>query len=348
MVVSSTDLLFILVGGTGMLACGALFLPLQHTSRLSAEIFIKYALMSLFWFLLMSAAIIFCYAANHSVSLDQLSFDHLFSQIALSCLFFACALWLGIVPLHPFYVDCADNSAPLAPIGAAARLLAAVMILSRVLPQLNLSVFPAFKNMLFFMLFAGMIIPVLRATDQVTVRRACLYLALPLPAMLLMSLILVGKTAHHDKYFLQFCLVYLLALPAALGILSFWQGKHERHTWEEFAGSGNKYPLLATAFIFAMGSVSGLPGTLGFILRYHFAYDAYMAGEYFFAGVIAFCSTLGSVAVIKFGIFLFAKPASYQMLRRHKEKKPWFLLAAVLLLAIANIYYYNATTHFIG
>lgn len=341
-ILSTTSLLLILVCGTGLTVFGFLSVPFYEKSVLSAELALKYAMMALIWFLLLSAGIIFCYAETHSVDLRALDLSRSLSQISFSCVFLAFALWQGVVPFYALTLDCADHSSALGTLSFLSRLFASTFILHRVLSQTNLDSGPAFFNtILVALLIASMVVPVLRGGDQVTVRRSCLYLVLPLTPMFLTLVVTGHSNINLDLQLALTVGIIAIALPASLGFLAFWRGDQSSQTWEEFAGSGRKYPVLGFCFLYLMGTLAGFPGTLGALVRIELMRLAYISNNNLVTVAFAVSTIVGLTTVLKFGIFLYAKPASYQLLRRHQTKNPAAPIIAVMLLALANIYYYN-------
>lgn len=339
--VSSHDLLFMLIGGTGLVISTGLFLPFSAKTQTSAEIAMKYSIMALIWFLLMAASVVFSYVGTHSLNLDFLNLSQNFSQVSASCLLLAFCLWLGIPPFLAFTIDTADSKSALCALGFLGRLLAATVIFCRFFGVMGLEMMPLnIQPILTIILASALLIPVLRASDQVTVRRTCLYLILPTPIVAFSILTIKVLSIDITEQFALMSAIIALAVPATLGLLSFWQEPQEQHSWEEFAGSGRKYPILGFFFIFAIGTIVGLPGTLGFILRIQVMRYAYTADRLSIAIAIGLSTIMGAATVIKLGIFLYSKPASYQMLQRHRIVSPHGLIAALVLLAIANLYYY--------
>jgi len=343
LLISAKDLLIILLTGVGLGLSNGLLLPYYLRNRSSAELIMKYSIFTLLWFLLMVASIIFAYTDTHSLTLSALNTTHPFSQISLFCLFVALGLWLGVAPFYAYTVDCTDNKFMHLSIAFIARTLSSSILFYRCINAIDLNEAPLFiSNILIVFIMVSLLVTAIRSGDQVNVLRAGIYLMLSLPLLAAAFLLLNKDNSENLKIFALLGCLCAFAIPATVGILAYWRAENESLSWEEFGGCGRKYPLLGACFIFVTGTIAGLPGSMGFILRLHLMQRAFAQGKLLIVAVVGLSLIIGATTVIKFAIFLFAKPANYQMLRWHHSPQPRGMIAAVMMLAIMNIYYYTA------
>jgi len=122
------------------------------------------------------------------------------------------------------------------------------------------------------------------------------------------------------------------ALFLSLGAVVYRLGDS---TFKEFFGLGQRMPLTMAAITIACASLLGLPGTAGFISKWYLVSAAIENDWWLLAGVILMSSLATAVyvwRVIDAGYF---QPA----VNTQRSEAPIVMLAPMLLLAFANIYF---------
>ncbi|MFT7140617.1 MAG: multicomponent Na+:H+ antiporter subunit D, partial [Sulfitobacter sp.] len=122
------------------------------------------------------------------------------------------------------------------------------------------------------------------------------------------------------------------ALFLSLGAVVYRLGDS---TFKELSGLGQRMPLTMAAIAIACASLVGLPGTAGFISKWYLVSAAIENDWWLLAGTILISSLATAVyawRVIDAGYF---QPAT----NPQKSEAPIGMLAPVLLLALANIYF---------
>lgn len=265
------------------------------------------------------------------------------SSVALVLIVTALGLLIGAVPLHHVYVDVAHgSSSSSAGALAAGSLIAGACVIGRLVdgistagaqPDLSLT-----WSVLAVLTLAGAPIA---ALDQSRISRVAAYLvAVPGGVVLAAAAAAVADPSAA----LKAQQAGLSAMAAgALGVASVLLGiavprLPPSSTWEDWAGFGRRRPVLTAMLIYALGTVAGVPGTLGFDARLDTSRAAFAAGLDVLGLVVVASAALGAAPLVRLAVFLFAKdpPA-----RREPPPDPWGMMLvsafAVLVVVLAAL-----------
>lgn len=301
----------------------------RKSRRLVAEVSVQQVFFSLFQLCFFSAAIGWCIQTNSSTefaAIMQPGGD----RLAISLVFLALLIWIGSVPFLSSYADYVDAAPPF----ASMMLMGGTLISGgHVLHLLTLNPLnpKLFDILAAFGAFTLIATP-LFALDQKRIDRMVSYLLFNQSGLLILLSIFQIKIL--DIYFLHLA----LAIPGALVGVRFW--KHTQNSdknWEDYAGAGKKHPVVALAWLSILGSISGLPFTLGFSIYSELSKQTMQPDNPWLFPLIVASIVLAFTPVARLGLFMFAKPIRYELLKQHQPRQAAYIVLCAVLLLFAKI-----------
>lgn len=266
------------------------------------------------------------------------------ANVALALLVTALGIVIGAVPLHQVYVDLAHgSSSSSASALAAGALVAGASGIGRLIDGIAaaggrpdaLTGLALAWSALAVLTLAGAPIA---ALDQPRIGRVCAYLvAVPGGVMLAAA----AAAVADPTVILQAQRAGLASMTAgALGVAAVLLGiavprLPASSTWEDWAGFGRRRPVITGMLIYALGTVAGVPGTLGFAARLDTASAAFAAGLDALGLVVIASAALGAAPLVRLALFLFAKDPPP---RRDPPPDPWgiLLVSAFAVLVVVS------------
>ncbi len=273
--------------------------------------------------------------------------------VAMALLVVAIGLIVGAVPLHQVYVDVAHGSSSAAGSAlAAGSLVAGAAVLSRFVDGLvgahtdvSLAGSAALASPLPDLVLAWSVLAALTlagapiaALDQSRIGRVAAYLvAVPSGVVLAAAAAAVADPSLS----LAASRAALAATTAgALGVSAALLGLAvprlpPSSTWEDWAGFGRKRPVIAGLLLYALGTVAGVPGTLGFDARLDAARACFGAQLDALGLVVIASAALGAAPLVRLALFLYAKDPPP---RREPPADRWgnLLVAAFAILVVTS------------
>lgn len=253
---------------------------------------------------------------------------------AVGVVLVALTLLLGAVPLHQATVDLAHGASPSA---AAAFSGAVILAVGTVLARLadrtegHVGLSSACAGVALLTLIGA---PV-AALDQARVARAAAYLTV-LPGALLFAAAasdFAQPSVDASGAMLQALVTGAWAATAAiLGVAV--PAMDPSSTWEDWAGFGRKRPVVAALLVYALGSLAGVPGTMGFTARLDVAQVAFAAGLDALGLAVVSSAAVGAAPIVRLALFLFAKEPPPRPARPASFEVPLQLLVFVGFVAV--------------
>lgn len=306
-----------------------------------AEIGLKLSFCTIIFFLEFLLAILLLNYANFSTNLALLNLSNTasdaFALLALIMIALAALAFSGIPPFHFGHVDSSDGGnisvaflhASNASIQCAIMLLDLKSVLTRSGLDLENGV-----NFLGLILILGFMILWLRALDQSKIRRTVAYIAASIAPLFAMS-ILFGVSVLLPKliFMLAIFSFVTLTLFTLYGSLAYMDPIHQPwQTWEEMSGFGRTNPWQTLTFLFAISSIAGLPGTLGYFVK--LSLIAPLKDSMIFSGSIFLSVAIGAACVMRVFVFMFSKQTLMAGLNLAPRPPASLLVASFILIAL--------------
>lgn len=284
-------------------------------------------------------------------SLGRATAEHIpLAGVAMALLVVALGVVIGAVPLHQVYVDVAHGSSSAAGSAlAAGALISGAAVLSRFVDGLTVawsnvpgtsldSPLPELAlawSALAALTLAGAPIA---ALDQSRIGRVAAYLvAVPGGVVLAAAAAAVADPTSS----LAAARAALTATTAgALGVAAALLGVAvprlaPSSTWEDWAGFGRKRPVIAGLLLYALGTVAGVPGTLGFDARLDTARACFDAHLDVLGLVVVASAALGAAPLVRLALFLYAKDPPPRR-ERPADQRGNLLVAAFAVLVVTS------------
>ncbi|MBL4817822.1 MAG: hypothetical protein JKY15_01140 [Deltaproteobacteria bacterium] len=314
--ITSQDLLqFILLSAfANMLLVGLSSFRKDHS--LVTEVALKYLIISIFLFCLLSLSLLF--------------FAHSNQVVARSFLWGSLLLFIGCTPFFNIHVKYLEKAPPF-----ASTLLMSVTLIGGGSFIANFATQYLSTNLFHFLLvFASLslIIPPILALDQQRIAKLVSFLCMVQAGILL--LLSLFKLASIQVFFLHLS----LAIPGTLAGIRFW--KHSQKSgfnWEDYAGAGRKHPLVALAWLYTLSSLIGAPLTLGFWLYLEIAQAAIANQLEWILALIGIAIVLGMFPIARLAVFMFGKPTRHAMMRLHRPQQSFLIIACAGIILGAKI-----------
>ena len=186
---------------------------------------------------------------------------------------------IAAVPFHHWAPDVYEGAPT--PITAymsvtvkAAAFAALLRLLTGVLPAAE----PSLTSLLWAFAAATMLVGNVMAVIQDNVKRMLAYSSIGHAGYLLIALVTATPDAHGALLF--YLLAYLFTNLGAFGVVIALAGEgRERDRIDDFAGLAERRPALAALMTLFMLSLAGIPGTVGFMAKFHLFLAAVRGGQ---------------------------------------------------------------------
>ncbi|OGQ10755.1 MAG: hypothetical protein A2138_25995 [Deltaproteobacteria bacterium RBG_16_71_12] len=148
--------------------------------------------------------------------------------------------------------------------------------------------------------------------DQTRIGRVVAYLAV-LPGGVVLAALGAGALAEGgvaDAGAVRAALMALLSggLGCAAALLGVAIPRlNPSSTWEDWSGFGRTRPVMAAFLVYALGTLAGVPGTVGFTARLEAARALFAARLDWLGLVVVASAALGAAPIVRLALFLFAK-----------------------------------------
>lgn len=234
--------------------------------------------------------------------------------LGAACLVVVIALVLGAVPFQQSFVDVAHGAS-----SSSAGLLsggmlvvgatAAVRLLDGVVEAGPSDLLAHTLALLALLTLVGA--PV-ASLDQTRIGRVVAYLAV-LPGGLVLAALAAGawsKGGVADPGAVRAALLAVLSggLGCAAALLGVAIPRLDpSSTWEDWSGFGRTRPVMAAFLVYALGTLAGVPGTVGFSARTEAARALFAQQQDLLGLVVVASAALGAAPIVRLALFLFAK-----------------------------------------
>lgn len=265
--------------------------------------------------LLLALAVLFGFAGSSTQSSDTSSVWRALGPVAASlpaasAVWIALALLVGAVPLHQASVDRTHGASPAAAaLSAGIGTLAFGCIAVRLIEVERAAPSPWLADGGAALALMTLVGGPIAALDQPRVARVVAYLAV-LPGGLMFAV--VGSALGHPTLLEVQTAILTSATAGALAVVAAVVGLavpalDPSSTWEDWSGFGRRRPVMAALFIYALGALVGVPGTVGFVARLDVARAAFRAGADGLGLVVVASIALGAAPIVRLALFLYAK-----------------------------------------
>jgi len=136
-----------------------------------------------------------------------------------------------------------------------------------------------------------------------------------------------------------------VALFLAIGNLVYRTGSD---ALTSLAGLGRRMPWTMGAFLVAAASIVGVPLTAGFVSKWYLLRAALADGMWPIAVVILVSSLLAAVYMWRVVNAAFFTEARSDRVQAHAREAPWTMVAPVVVLAVANVWFGVDTSFSVG
>lgn len=347
MLTVTDDMLWVIVCASFWFVVQSFMVLLRGKRDISSEVAGKLLFGTMAWFLVSALAVVFMLLAVESTHFSALpaaiANQSVLSRIALALVLVSVLFLLGVTPLLGIHVDYFDG----APASAAMLFGAGVYVGTSVLWIRLLEAFHAeqgslltfFYKLCLWLGFISLCVPLLRAYDQQRIGRLCVYLIVSQTGLVLYSSLFWGFPALLSSYWRMEVLHIAVVLPGILVGYNFWKTKlRADKTWEDYAGAGRKHPWVALCWIVLMGSLVGVPGTLGFSMRYLLIQQAMKQEKWDVVLGIAIGIVLGAAVVMRLFVFLFAKKTNYELEHYHQPRQTALIFVLTACLCVVSLF----------
>ncbi len=219
---------------------------------------------------------------------------------------------LPVVPLHYARLDVIHGAPPFAGAlwlsgGLVAGSILAVRVLGA-LPGGGAALPSELRWVWLGVAAASVVAPAMAALDQQRVSRMGSYLAVAQGGVVCVALATTTSGGSGGVIALLFVVASsaFASLGALLGLAAL--DETQAATWEDWSGVGRVNPAFGLTLIWVLASLAGVPGTVGFAARLWAAEAAFDAGLDALGAVVMIAPVLAIAPVLRFALFLFAKP----------------------------------------
>lgn len=305
-----------------------------------AEVGLKLSFSAFIFFLSYILAIYFLSNSSLQMPISSIQIDSDVGLIGVLLLVVSGMSIAGISPFSFAHVDSADSS----DLSIAFLLSSNAMIIGseQFIDAKNILMrsgnnFSIHQEPIAYMLAIGLFITWMRALDQSKIRRTATYIASSMSPLFCLA-ILFGTSLLLPRliYLLALFSFVTLALFALFGSMAFMDPVYKTwQTWEDIAGFGKKNRLPSLYFLIAIGSIAGIPGTLGYFVK--LSLIAPMKDSYFFSSVIFISIAMGAACTMRIFVFLFSKQ-SRSPYNHHIERAPISLMLTSIVLIVLGFF----------
>ena len=241
---------------------------------------------------------------------------------------------VGAVPFHAWLPDTAAG----APVVVTAFIpvtfvSASGFALIRVFDSLFPGTFPGAHDSITALAGASMLIGAVMALREANVKRMFAYAGVVHAGFLLVALSAPGVEGRSVA-FLQIAVFMFMQVGALGTIASIARTGTQWERLSEFAGLAERRPILAAALTLFLLSLSGMPGTSGFVSR--FSVMSFAVGS----GQIVLALMIGVASVVLFAAYLRIATAMYmgKPAIGRNEPLPFLAVLAISICALVTLY----------
>ncbi len=286
----------------------------RRNRRISAEIGLKFLIVAMFVFCLLSIGIV--------LSIEE--------KWRLSSVFFwiGLLLYLGVTPFSNAHIDYLEAAPGFASIQFIATTLISSTGMIKYLVSQKLD--PNLYDILYIFATISIIVPAILAFDQQKIGRLIAYLFASQAGLLL--LLALTQSPSISVVFFHLALI----APAIFAGIRFW--KHSQNSdksWEDYAGAGQKHPIIGMAWLYALSSLAGSPFTVGFWIYQQLAHSAELTKQHWIFPLIVAGILLNMFPVARLAVFMFGKPTHHEMMRHHEPRQSFIVLTGALAAAVS-------------
>ena len=291
---------------------------------------------------LLSLAIVFTWAAagdTHMSALGRaLVAQPQLAVVAVALVVVVLALILGAVPLHQTFVDVTHGaSAASSSLLAGGALIAGGAATLRVVDGLALAGADSQLTTALSVLAGITLIGApIASLNQTRIGRVVAYLVV-VPGGLVFASAAAG-VANPTHVVEAWRAGTSAALAGALGAAAALLGVvlprlDASSTWEDWAGFGRKRPVMSALLVYALGTVAGVPGTLGFDARLDVAKACIDVHLDVMGLIVVGSAAAGAAPLVRLALFLFAKePPQRQRIERPEPSGQLLVIAFGILV----------------
>ncbi|MES2503985.1 MAG: proton-conducting transporter membrane subunit [Myxococcota bacterium] len=291
----------------------------RGNKRIASEIAVKFVILALFVFCLLCLAITISQGQN--------------AKLGLCVTWISLLLLIGATPFFNVHVDYLDGAPPFASVLLLGSMLIGVG--SFMVQMTNAGLDMRLQQVLLSFAGASVLIPPFLALDQQRIGRSIAYLCMTQVGVLL--LLCLFKVPRVEIFFLHIA----LATPGAFAGVRFWKhANSSEKNWEDYAGAGRKHPYVGLSWLFILSSLAGAPLTLGFWIYLQLAESAHQFGMPWLLALIVLAIVVSMIPVARLGVFMFAKPTGFEMIRHHQPRQGFVIVLCALLVLSAKFMCY--------
>ena len=265
---------------------------------------------------------------------------------ALAFLVVGISLKLALFPLHVWLPNAYTWAPPFATVFLAATATkVAVYVLLRIYfsvfgVAIDVSELPVMEVLLVLSLIA-MFAASLLAFYENRVERMLAYSSIAQIGYIMLGMSLANETAltggvvHIMNHAISKALLFL-----AIGAVTYRLG----HPYlSQLSGIGRKMPLTMAAFVLGGLSIIGVPGTAGFISKWHLATGAVEAGSPYIVFLIVASSIIAVLYIGRIIEVAYFRPVSKDCAEASDPN--WTMMLPIMIMAAATIYFGIDTTY---
>lgn len=229
---------------------------------------------------------------DYAVAADvfQAGTDPIALSIAVACIVLGLTYKLGAVPAHAWMPDVAQAApAPIAAFLTVAPKIGAAVALARFVTILPETL--AWPSIIALISVVTMTLGNLAALRQTNLRRLLGWSSVSQSGYMLMAIVVVGSGVSALPALLAFLVAYALANLLAFAVVTHLRGRTDI---EHYHGLAYRQPVVATALIFALLSLVGIPPLVGFFGKF-LLFEVTIEAGYAWLALVAAINTLISL-----------------------------------------------------
>lgn len=248
------------------------------------------------------------------------------------------AFKVSSVPFHQWVPDVYEGApTTVTAYMSVAVKAAAFAALLRVMTEAFGPQHPMLEPLLFALSAATMLVGNVMAVIQDNVKRMLAYSSVAHAGYVLIGLVAGSADAHGAMLF--YLLAYLFTnLGAFAVVVALAQHGREHDRIDDFTGLAERRPALAALMTLFMLSLAGIPGTVGFMAKFHLFLAAVRAGHVVLTVVAVLASVISFYYYLRLPVVMYMRDAPGEAARRELASGEAVVLAvcaaAVLLLGV--------------
>lgn len=331
--VISWDLLLFYLGLETFSLSSYILAGFYRNNKKSIEAGMKYFILGTVSSILLLASIAFFYAITGSTSLESFKAIDFSNRTIIIGLFFiisAFAFKLSLVPFHAWAPDVYQGSpTPVAAFFSTAPKVAVFGALLRIF--LSGAEKADIANLIVIVSALSMIIGNLLALRQKDLKRMFAYSSIAHAGYIFMAFLLVDQTLLNSL--LPYLIVYIFMNIGAFAVI---MSVKEGENIENYYGLGKISPLIAFSMTVILFSLTGIPPTAGFIVKFNIFKNVFMAGygEIVFLGLLM--SILSAFYYLRIVLYMYREAPGIKLDSRSLNH--YIALISSIFLLLAGIF----------